>query len=54
MDREFEKVRMQLWIDMCVNVSAASNCTNSDSGPNWADYALERFDEKFNEKQEDS
>lgn len=46
---EQEKARRELWINTCIAVSGCSNTINSDTPINWADKALEAFDERFKE-----
>jgi len=44
-----ENIRKKLWSDVYVAYVAASNSINSDGAYVWADIALKRFDERFNE-----
>jgi hypothetical protein len=44
---EHERNRRTLWMNVAAYYASASNATNPSGGPDWADIALRRFDEKF-------
>ena len=46
---EHKNLRKQIWIDVYVAYVGAANATNPDGASTWADIALQRFDERFDE-----
>jgi hypothetical protein len=46
---QHENIRKKLWSDVYVAYVAASNSIEKDGAHKWADIALKRFDERFNE-----
>ena len=49
--KELESTRMKLWCDVYVAYVSAANATKSDGAYIWADIALKRFDQTFEEKE---
>lgn len=47
--KEIESTRMKLWCDVYVAYVGAANATLKDGAHAWADVALKRFDEKFDQ-----
>ena len=45
--REHEIMRRQLWISVFTATASASNCVKQETVAKYADYALEKFDQKF-------
>lgn len=46
---EHQNIRKKLWIDVYVAYVGAANAINKDGASQWADIALKRFDERFEE-----
>jgi len=51
MNKDHEEQRKKLWCDVYVAYVGAANATSSDGAKSWADKALERFDERFPNKE---
>ena len=49
--KELESTRIKLWCDVYVAYVSAANATKSDGAYIWADIALKRFDQTFEEKE---
>ena len=44
---EHKDIRKKLWIDVYVAYVGAANAIKPDGAKEWADIALQRFDERF-------
>lgn len=49
--KELESTRMKLWCDVYIAYVSAANATKNDGAYIWADIALKRFDQTFEEKE---
>jgi hypothetical protein len=49
---EHQNLRKKLWIDVYVAYVSSANAIKSDGASHWSDIALERFDERFEDKEE--
>ena len=47
--QEHKSIRKKLWIEVYVSYTGASNSVNDDSAHEWADRAVQRFDERFSD-----
>ena len=43
-----QEARKKIWTNVCAEVAGAFNCKKVEVAIDWADKALEAFDERFN------
>lgn len=53
MTREFERMRAELWKDVCAAYGGAFNAVSTERCMNWADRVLEGFDARFADRIKD-
>jgi len=48
--KELLEIKRKLWCDVYIAYVGAMNAINEDGAANWADIAVKRFDERFNQE----
>ena len=51
---EHEQTRKRLWINVCIGVASAYNCSRADIATNWANTCLKEFDKQFPIKKDEA
>jgi len=51
--KEHELMRRKLWIDVAARVGGSDNCMHEHTMSNFANSALEKFDKKFKQFEDD-
>lgn len=51
--KDHESTRRKLWSEVWIATARSDNCTDPKVATNWADSALEEFDKRFSEEEND-